>query len=160
LQYQIGSGAFNDITTLSYPTNTSIGATLNPINLSGIAALQNVGAGTNVTFRIVNYGGGSSGTWYIYDASNSLAPDFAVQGTVMPISISLPAVIPALSSLVFSNNTFQFTVTGTSGSNYVVQASDSLTIPDWTPIITNMAPFQFTDTNSFPQKFYRVMLAP
>lgn len=83
LQYQIGSGAFTDITSLSYPSNTSSGGSLNPINLTGISALQNVGAGTNVTFRIVNYGGGSSGTWYVFDVASSTAPDLVVQGTVL-----------------------------------------------------------------------------
>ena len=82
LQYQIGSGAFNDIASLSYPSNTSSGGSLNPINLSGISDLQNIGPGTNVTFRIVNDGGGSSGTWYVFDVANSAAPDLAIQGNV------------------------------------------------------------------------------
>ncbi len=83
LQFQIGSGAFTDIATVSYPTNTSSGGTLNPINLAGIAALQNVGAGSIVTFRLVNWGRtSSSGTWYIFDQANSSAVDFALQGTV------------------------------------------------------------------------------
>jgi uncharacterized repeat protein (TIGR01451 family) len=85
LQYQIGSGDFNDLAIVSYPTNTSSGGSLSPIDLSGIADLQNVRAGTNVTFRIVNWGGTSSGgTWYIYDVSNSIALDFEVRGTVSP----------------------------------------------------------------------------
>jgi uncharacterized repeat protein (TIGR01451 family) len=83
LQYQIGSGTFNDLAIVSYPTNTSGGGSLSPIDLSGIADLQNVGAGTNVTFRIVNWGGTSSnGTWYIFDVSNSIALDFELRGTV------------------------------------------------------------------------------
>jgi uncharacterized repeat protein (TIGR01451 family) len=82
LQYQIGSGAFNDITSLSYPSNTSSGGSLSPVNLTGISALQNVGPGTNVTFRIVNDGGGSAGTWYVFDVANSAAPDLVIQGTV------------------------------------------------------------------------------
>ena len=84
LQYQIGSGAFNDIASLSYPSNTSSGGSLSPINLTVISALQNVGPGTNVTFRIVNDGGGSAGTWYVFDVANSPAPDLVVQGTVSP----------------------------------------------------------------------------
>ena len=40
LQYQVGSGAFTDVTALSYPTNTSGGASLSPIDLLGISALQ------------------------------------------------------------------------------------------------------------------------
>jgi len=82
LQYQIGSGAFNDITSLSYPSNTSSGGSLSPINLTGISALQNVGPGTNVTFRIINDGGGSAGTWYVFDVANSPAPDLVVQGSI------------------------------------------------------------------------------
>ena len=84
LQYQIGSGAFNDIIALSYPSNSSSGGSLGPINLTGIPALQNVGPGTNVSFRIVNDGGGPAGTWYVFDVANSAAPDLVVQGTVSP----------------------------------------------------------------------------
>ena len=85
LQYQLGADSFNDIATFAYPTNTSTGAALPSINLSGITALQDVGAGTNITFRIVNWGGtSSSGTWYIFDVSNSIALDFEVRGTVSP----------------------------------------------------------------------------
>src|ERR1035441_9301351 len=78
LQYQIESGAFADIAALSYPSNTSSGGSLSPIDLSGIAALQGVGPGTNVTFRIVNWGATSAGgTWYVFDVAGSAAPDFA-----------------------------------------------------------------------------------
>ncbi|MEY2466385.1 MAG: endonuclease mitochondrial, partial [Verrucomicrobiota bacterium] len=55
LQYRIGSGAFVDVTNLNYPLSSgSIGV----IDLSNISDLQNVGAGTNILFRIVNYNGG------------------------------------------------------------------------------------------------------
>jgi predicted extracellular nuclease len=83
LQYQIGSGAFIDITALSYPSTASTGGSIAAINLSSIGALQNVPPGTTVTFRIVNYGGTSSGgTWYIFDVANSTAADLQVDGTV------------------------------------------------------------------------------
>ncbi len=92
LQYQIGSGSFTDIGTISYPTNgISSSGSLSPINLSGISALQNVGAGTNVTFRIVNWGGTSSaGTWYLFDTASSPALDFVLQGTVSPVVVLTP----------------------------------------------------------------------
>lgn len=93
LQYQIGSGGFNDLASISYPTNTSTGGALSPIDLSGIADLQNVGAGTNVTFRIVNWGGTSSnGTWYVFDVANSTALDFEVRGTVSPEVVPLTPI--------------------------------------------------------------------
>ena len=85
LQCRVGSGAFVDITNLSYSISTSGGGSIGPINVSGIAALQDVGAGTNITFRLVNYGGTSSaGTWYVYDVGNSAELDLAVQGSVIP----------------------------------------------------------------------------
>jgi 2',3'-cyclic-nucleotide 2'-phosphodiesterase (5'-nucleotidase family) len=82
LQYQVGAGAFTDITTLNYSSSSSSGSSLAAIDLSAIADLQNVPANTIVTFRIVNNGGGSAGTWYIYDTANSTANDFEIQGTV------------------------------------------------------------------------------
>jgi len=85
LQYQVGSiDSFHDITPdVSYSSTSSSGASLGPINLSTIPALQNVPAGTVVTFRIVNWGGTSSaGTWYIFDKDSSTASDFEIQGTV------------------------------------------------------------------------------
>jgi 2',3'-cyclic-nucleotide 2'-phosphodiesterase (5'-nucleotidase family) len=83
VQYQVGSGSFTDITTVNYSSTSSSGASLSAIGLSGIAALQNIPAGTAVAFRIVNYGGtSSSGTWYIFDVANSTANDFEIQGTV------------------------------------------------------------------------------
>ncbi len=89
LQYQIGTGSFADIIALSY---ASTPGGLGPIDLSGISALQNVGAGTNVTFRIVNWGAsGSGGTWYILDVNNSTASDLAISGTLVPI-VSLTPV--------------------------------------------------------------------
>lgn len=97
IQYQVGSGTFSNITALAYPSNTTSGGSLNPINLAGFADLQAVGPGTNVTFRVVNYGGGPSGTWYFFDVSNSTALDFAVSGTVSPIPTNHPDLVVSLS---------------------------------------------------------------
>ena len=88
LQYQIGTGAFTDVTSFTYASTSTSGGSLSPINLSGVPALQNVGAGTNVIFRIVNFGGGASGTWYVYDTTKSTAPDLVVQGTLSPATAS------------------------------------------------------------------------
>jgi hypothetical protein len=86
LQYQIGSAAFTDISTLSYASTGSSGASLAAIDLSGIAALQNLAAGTTVTLRIVNFGGTSTGgTWYIFDTLNTTASDLEISGTVTAV---------------------------------------------------------------------------
>jgi len=159
LQYQIGSGAFNDITNLSYPV-ASNGATNPPIDLTGFSALQNVGANTNVTFRIVNFNGGSVGTWYIYDTLGTTDPDFVVQGTIA--QVFAPASAPTFSLLTFTGNQFHFMVNGTTGSNYIVQATTNLAAPVWVAVITNPAPFLFIESNidANPQRFYRSVVAP
>jgi hypothetical protein len=95
LQVQIGSGAFTDLTNLSYSSSASAGASLGPVDLSWAGALQNIPSGTAVTFRLVNYGAtGSGGTWYIYDVASSTALDFSLSG-----GISYPAPPPSLSPL-------------------------------------------------------------
>jgi sugar lactone lactonase YvrE len=56
-----------------------------------------------------------------------------------------------------STNAFQFQLTGVPGFSYVVQSSTNLI--DWTSLLTNTAPFTFTDApvNPFPQLFYRAV---
>jgi endonuclease G len=163
LQYQVGGNGFNDITNLSYPT-ASGGASIGAIDLSGFTALQNIGANTNVIFRIVNMNGGSSGTWYVYDKAGTVALDFALQGTVTQVVVATnpPAITPSFTLVRFSNNQFSFTLTGTAGSNYVVQAATNLVAPNWIPVMTNAAPFSFVDSNTaaFGWRFYRGMVAP
>ncbi|HEY2826955.1 MAG TPA: autotransporter-associated beta strand repeat-containing protein [Pirellulales bacterium] len=87
LQYSLDGTNYFDITTLSFTNNTSSGATLPTIDLSGVAALQGVAAGTTVTFREVLVGGTSTaGTWYVFDVANSTASDLAVSGTFLNLS--------------------------------------------------------------------------
>ena len=87
LQYQSGAGAFVDVASLAYST-AGAATTESPVDLSGIAALQNVAAGTTVTFRIVNWGASSSGgTWYIGDGTgNDLEIDGAVASANSPVN--------------------------------------------------------------------------
>ena len=75
-------------------------------------------------------------------------------------SVSVPAIAPTFSLVTITNNQFRFTVTGTAGSNYVVQATTNLAVPSWISIITNPAPFIFTQSNAifYMQRFYRGMV--
>jgi hypothetical protein len=59
----------------------------------------------------------------------------------------------------FTNDVFQLRFAGSTGSNYVLQATTNLI--DWTPIATNTAVtnhFDFYDANAtnYPYRFYRV----
>ena len=156
LQFQVGASPFVDVTNLNYASDSTSGDSLGMMDLSQFGTLQNIGAGTNVTFRIVNYGGtNAAGTWYVYDKAGTPAMDLAVQGTVIQI---VSTNVPAMTSLAFANNQFQFTVTGTAGALYVVQATTNLNNPGWLNVATNPAPFVFTQTNvsAVGQRFYRV----
>jgi 2',3'-cyclic-nucleotide 2'-phosphodiesterase (5'-nucleotidase family) len=136
LQYQLGNGAFNDITTLAYSVSTSGGGSIASIDLSGIAALQNVPAGTTVTFRIVNFGGTTAGgTWYVFDVANSTALDLEVDGTVAvsngavngacgPANGQTVAVAPSanlcsigIASVVSGNGPWSWTCAGSNGGS-------------------------------------------
>ncbi len=119
LQYRLGSGEFADIAALTYPSTSSSGASLSPILLSGIPALQNVGPGTNVTFRIVNWAGSdSAGTWYIFDKAGSSVPDFVVQGTVSPV------VVPASDLAIGLTHAGSFTQ-GDTNAAYTITVTNS-----------------------------------
>jgi len=159
LQYQVGAGAFVDITNLAYPTSGA-GDSIGAIDLSGIAPLQNVSSNTVVTFRIVNYGGALAGTWYIYNTISGTAPDLVVQGIInsMATTTNPPAAAPVLGTPAFSGGQIQFNISGTAGSNYIVLSATNLVAPNWIPLRTNPAPFTFTETNlGLPQKFYRAV---
>jgi hypothetical protein len=108
----------------------------------------------------VNYNGTSpAGTWYIFDVGSSPRLDFEVQGLVTPV-VYPPANVPSFSPLSFLSNQVRFMINGTAGSNYVVQVSTNLAAPEWMSVETNIAPFIFTETNGFPQRFYRAEVAP
>jgi hypothetical protein len=53
----------------------------------------------------------------------------------------------------------QLTLTGARGSNYVIQANTNLARSSWMPLITNLAPFTYTDPNAsnYPQRLYRAV---
>lgn len=76
--------------------------------------------------------------------------------TPVPITIGSPQWLPP--------SNFQFNYSANVGLRYVVQRTTSLTSPDWTDIVTNMAgsnPVSFTDSNAAAGNgFYRVGRLP
>jgi hypothetical protein len=74
------------------------------------------------------------------------------------VSTNPPAIAPPFVSVSFTNNQFRFTLTGTAGSSYVVQAATNLVAsPNWISLVTNAAPFSFVDSNAaaFSRRFYQ-----
>lgn len=81
-QYSINGTDFFDIGTpiIWGPVTTAPGNDQSAIDLSGIAALQNLTSTTTVTLRIVNWGAtGAGGTWYINNINGN---DLIVKGNL------------------------------------------------------------------------------
>jgi hypothetical protein len=132
------------------------------VDLSGIAELQNVGAGTNIIFRFVNYGATSSGgTWYVFDVVNSTAPDLVLSGSLAPVS-SPPPAPPDLVNPTYSAGLFQFQLAGQTGATYVVESTTNLVENNWVPAVTNAAPFIYSDSNAaaVPGRLFRGRVQP
>jgi endonuclease/exonuclease/phosphatase family metal-dependent hydrolase len=156
LQAQVGSFSFSNIAALSF-TAVGTATLLPPLDLSSVALLQNVPAQTTVTFRLVLYGATSSGgTWYVFNSGTTAGPDLVVTGRVQPVS-GPPALPPTISAVGGGSGDFQFQVSGSTGSNYVVEACSNLG-GVWSAIATNVAPFIFTETNGAAGegRFFRV----
>jgi hypothetical protein len=86
-QYDVGTG-FTDIgSSITWgSTTTSAGNSQTSIDLSGISALQNVAAGSTVTFRVVTWGASNAGgTWYLNDPTGAPGDDFTLDGTVLTV---------------------------------------------------------------------------
>jgi len=92
-QYEVGSGSFIDIgSAITWGSTTSAtGNSESAIDLSGISDLQDVAAGTTITFRIVDWGStGTAGTWYFNDTGNTTGDDLQLQGAVSAVFAPVP----------------------------------------------------------------------
>ena len=115
----------------SYSNSVAVGNT-NTVNISGLKAGK---------------------TYYFAATSLTTAGIESVPSNEANYTVPSPAT--ALSMPASANGQFSFTVTGTAGQSYIVQASTDLV--NWASVQTNTAPFVFVDTSaaSFSQRFYR-----
>ncbi len=167
--------AFSNETSYTVPVTA---ATLTAPASSG------TGAGKQFGFSVT----GATGQSYVVQASTNLINWISLQTNTAPFAfvdvnaasfkqrfyraynLALYNAAMAPATLAASANTtggtsgsggqFSFTVTGTAGQPYVVQASTNLV--NWVSLQTNAAPFVFVDTNtaSFQQRFYRTFNLP
>lgn len=168
LQYTTNGTDFVDFSTpISMAADSAFERKTN--NLSGISAVNN---NNNFAFRIVSEfestAIGSANANYVtagagvYGTGGTHRLDMiTVLGSDLVVS-NPPAIIPTITNAALVGTQFQFQLTGTIGSNYVVQATASLSPATWISLRTNAAPFTFVESNVFalPQRFYRGMIAP
>lgn len=166
LQYSTNGVNFTDFPQ-PFTNTTTFSATTN--NLGAIPAIND---NANFAFRLVtefeSTAIGNANSAYV--AANS-GSSYGTGGTVRFDMVTVrgsdltinnpPASAPTLTNAFWSGNEFQFLLTGTTGSNYVVQSTTNLSAPLWIPLRTNVAPFIYVETNlPATQRFYRGMVAP
>jgi uncharacterized repeat protein (TIGR01451 family) len=117
-----------------------------PVNTGGTLSLTFTG---NVAGSYTNGATVSS--------SNDPNPDDDTVGVSIVVGAQTPPTIsPSFSTT--GNKAFSLSVTNVAGSTVVIQASTNLTT--WVPVVTNVAPFTFTnfDNTNFLYRFYRAVI--
>ncbi len=82
VDYQINAGAFMQAGILTGPTATTGNYTLSPLDLSGIAVLQNVPPTSIVTFRVTPYNASGTGVFYFGAGPSDVGSDFSITGKI------------------------------------------------------------------------------
>ena len=161
----------NGTTFLDYPSSVSVvAATTFEAHTNSLSGLPGVNNNSNFAFRIVNEfentATGSGANGYVAAMTGS---SYGSMGTTRFDMVTLladsipsnpPAVPPTLTNVSLSGNYFHFVVSGSTGSNYIVQAATDLSLSNWVSLQTNAAPVFFSETNQFQQRFYRGLIAP
>lgn len=131
LSYSIDGSPFTNIgLPITWGTTTTSGGnSQSRIDLSGVSELQNVSAASTITFRIVNTGGGSGGTWYLNNFQTG--NDFIVLGSVESLASNTitTGVITGAPFCVDASNTatgtIAYTSTGTYTGTFTAELSDA-----------------------------------
>jgi hypothetical protein len=127
-----------------------------PLSCQWVFNNTNLEEATNLTLTLSNLTTDQTGAYSI--TVTNLAGSVTSSNAILSVYSS---AVPTLSGSAFDvDNNFSFTVAGVPGFNYVVQTSTNLV--DWMPVMTNISPFSFTDTNAagFQQQFYRSIYSP
>lgn len=130
--------------SLTYQWLFSQGGAGNPIN-----------GATNTSLTITNVQSASAGDYYVAISN----PYGSVTDSLATLIIYTNAAATLSGAFDAANGQFQLFVQNVTAFGgrmpYTLQASTNLT--DWAPITTNGTPFVYTETNSFPQRYYRAL---
>ena len=130
-----------DVFTVIQTTAAITGAFLGAPNGSRLNTADGLGS------FVVNYGAGSA-----YAPSAVVLSDF-LAATNPPPQLLAPGF--------GAGGAFQFNLTGIPGQNFVIEATEDLGLPSWTPIATNpippsgLLPVQDSEAAAHDQRFYR-----
>lgn len=133
VEYSLNGGAYTSVGTWNVSSTSGTTGTANSTNLSAVALLQNVAAGTVIKFRI-SFPGASGGNWYLTGATNSLR----LNGTVVAVpSCTAPAGLVASNITTNSADLNWNAITGITGYEYVIDQTAALPAGTGTAVTTN-----------------------
>lgn len=141
-QFQIGNGAWTTIGSFTNQFPQTTNAVMAPLNLSSIAALQNLPGQTTVTFRFAPFGATSTdANWYIIDRVGN---DLSINGTVLPATSTILSTVQ--SPVVFGQaNSVTATVAGGGGTpSGNVQLFDGGSLLGTMPLTAGAATFDIS----------------
>lgn len=133
VEYSLNGGAYTLVGTWNVSSTSGTTGTANSTNLSAVALLQNVAAGTVIKFRI-SFPGASGGNWYLTGSTNSLR----LNGTVVAVpSCTAPAGLTASNVTTNSADLNWNSISGVSGYEYVIDQTPALPAGTGTAVTTN-----------------------
>jgi len=133
VEYSLNGGAYTSVGTWNVSSTSGTTGTANSTNLSAVALLQNVAAGTVIKFRI-SFPGASGGNWYLTGATNSLR----LNGTVVAVpSCTAPAGLATSNITTNSADLNWNAITGITGYEYVIDQTAALPAGTGTAVTTN-----------------------
>lgn len=134
IEYSINGGAYVVLANWTTSSTSGTAGTSNSTSLTGIAALQNVAAGTTIRFRM-SFPGNPSNNFYLTGSSGTA---FVLNGTVVPVPIcTAPAGLAASNVSASSADLNWNTIAGISGYEYVIDQTAALPTGTGTAVTTN-----------------------
>ena len=117
----------------------------------------NISGATNASYTKTGLSTNDAGNYTVLATNSSGSVTSAVASlTVLTSAATLAA--PTWTT----NQTFQLTVARETNLNYIVQVNTNLNYTNWVSLLTNTAPFTYTDTaaSNSSQRFYRAIYKP
>lgn len=148
------------VTLVSYNTptaNSSISAEGSSVTWTVPTLPVNSGGTLTLTFR-GNMAGVYTNGAIVTASTVDPNPDDDSVGTLITIgNAAAPTLSPRFLGAAGGHG-FALSVTNSAGATVVIQASTNLV--NWVPVMTNVAPFAFTnfDNTNFPSRFYRALI--
>jgi uncharacterized repeat protein (TIGR01451 family) len=161
----------------STSSNVMVSDTL-PFDVTLVPTTPTQGSVSGLIWNVGTLTNGAGAEWTLTVRPNSLGtilnsaiassdtldpnPDDNIASTNVTVGTGQPQLLSG--RFVSTNGTFQLTVNGQPGQEYIVQASTNLF--NWVPVYTNpppfVSPFTFIDSaaSNYPDRFYRVVPGP